>query len=351
MLTIVSFAGVLILLILVHEFGHFITAKLAGVKVEEFGLGFPPKIFGFKVGETEYTLNMVPLGGFCRLLGEEDPKEKRSLASRNKGIRILVLSAGSLMNLVLPFFLFTASFMVPHPVFSEQVRVESVSPDSPAAAAGIQPGDVILEINGAEVKNRADLTINIRRNLGKEIKLLLKNSQEAPRTVTLVPRLNPPSEQGAIGILLSPPEMTGAKETKPVWEAVPLGIKTTWDTLVLFRNEIAGWFITKQAPEVSGPIGIARFTGVVAQAGLGPLLAFTAIISINLAIVNLLPVPGLDGGRLVFVFLEFFMRGKRISPARERIVHFIGFAMLISLVLLVSYFDVMRLVSGESLLP
>ncbi|MDZ4246815.1 MAG: site-2 protease family protein, partial [Dehalococcoidia bacterium] len=132
MLTIVSFAGVLILLILVHEFGHFITAKLAGVKVEEFGLGFPPKIFGFKVGETEYTLNMVPLGGFCRLLGEEDPKEKRSLASRNKGIRILVLSAGSLMNLVLPFFLFTASFMVPHPVFSEQVRVESVSPDSPA---------------------------------------------------------------------------------------------------------------------------------------------------------------------------------------------------------------------------
>lgn len=349
--TIVAFFAILVVLIIAHELGHFATAKMVGVKVEEFGLGFPPRIFAIKRGETEYSLNLIILGGFCRLLGEEDPKEPRSLASKNKRTRLLVLSAGSLMNILLPLFLFTASFALPHQVALERVRVEKVDAGSPADMVGILPGDVILDINGDAVANRGELASGIRSHLGVEITILVQQGEEPPRLVRLVPRWNPPAGQGAIGVQLSSAEFTTARESLPIWQAAASGVKTTWETLVLFRNEIASWFIKKQAPQVAGPIGIAQVTGEVAQSGLSPLLAFAALISLNLAIFNLLPIPGLDGGRLVFVFLEWVLRGKRISPRREQLVHFIGFAVLIALVVLVSYFDIMRITAGDSLMP
>jgi regulator of sigma E protease len=351
MLTIIAFFAILVLLIIAHELGHFVTAKSVGVKVEEFGIGFPPRLFAIKRGETEYSLNIVPLGGFCRLLGEEDPSERRSLARKNKRTRLLVLSAGSLMNILLPLFLFTASFMVPHQVLLEKVRVEKVAPGSPADMAGMKPGDIILEIDGSTVRNRGELSSEIRSHLGSEITLLVQQGESPPRVLKLVPRWNPPAGQGAIGVELGSAEFTTVKESQPFWKAAISGVKTTWETLVLFRNEIAGWFIKKQPPQIAGPIGIARVTGEVVQTGFGPLLSFTALISINLAIFNLLPIPGLDGGRLVFVFLEWLLRGKRISPQRERLVHLIGFAVLIALVVLVSYYDIIRIASGETLAP
>lgn len=349
--TIIAFAAILVVLIIAHELGHLAAAKMVGVKVEEFGLGFPPRVFAIKRGETEYSLNLIPLGGFCRMLGEEDPKETRSLASKNKRTRILVLSAGSLMNVLLPVVLFTASFALPHQVVQEQVRVDKVDPGSPAETAGVMPGDVILEINGNAVANRGELASGIRSHLGTEIAILVQQGQDSPRLVRLVPRWNPPAGQGAIGVQLGSAEFATAREFQPIWQAAVSGVKTTWDTLVLFRNEILGWFIKKQAPQVAGPIGIAQVTGEVAQAGLSPLLAFAALISVNLAIFNLLPIPGLDGGRLIFVFLEWVLRGRRVSPRREQLVHFIGFAVLIALVVLVSYFDIMRITAGESLMP
>ncbi|MBI4331633.1 MAG: site-2 protease family protein [Chloroflexi bacterium] len=351
MLTIVAFLGTLVILIIAHELGHFITAKLSGVKVEEFGIGFPPRLFAVKRGETEYSINLIPLGGFCRMLGEEDPKELRSLASKSKRTRALILSAGSLMNVLLPLLLFTASYMVPHQVLLEQVRVETVHPGSPAEKAGINPGDRILEVNGETARNRGDLTFNIRRNLGSEITLLVKQGEDPPRTLYLTPRWNPPPDQGAIGVILVAAEPTAVTESLPVWRAIPAGVQSTMDTLVLFRNEIATWFIKKQAPQLAGPIGIVHVTGEVVQTGFGPLLSFAALISINLAVFNLLPIPGLDGGRLLFVLLELIMGGRRISPQKERLIHFIGFAMLIALVVFVSYFDIMRIAAGESPTP
>lgn len=351
MLTIVAFLGTLVLLIIAHELGHFVTAKLAGVKVEEFGVGFPPRLFAVKRGETEYSINIIPLGGFCRMLGEEDPKESRSLASKNKRTRALILSAGSIMNILMPLLLFTASYAVPHQVFRELVRVERVEAGSPAEKAGILPGDLVLEVNGEPVRNRGDLTFNIRRNLGSEITVLLRQGENTPRSVPVVPRWNPPPQQGAIGVILGATELSPSTESLPIWEAVPAGVKSTVDTLVLFRNEIASWFIKKQAPQLAGPIGIVQVTGEVVQTGFSPLLSFAALISINLAIFNLLPIPGLDGGRLLFVFLEFILRGRRVSPQKERIIHFIGFALLILLVVFVSYFDIMRITAGESLMP
>ncbi len=350
-MTIVAFLGVLVFLIIAHEMGHFLTAKLSGVKVEEFGIGFPPRLFAIKRGETEYSINAIPLGGFCRLLGEEDPKEPRSLARKNKRTRALILSAGSIMNILMPFVLFTVGFMVPHQVVVEQVRVERTEAGSPAQVGGMLPGDAILEINGSKVKNRGDLTFEIRRNLGEPITLLVQQDQSPPRLLHMVPRWNPPPQQGAIGVILRASETTLATESQPVWEAIPSGFKASIDTMVLFRNEIASWFIKKQAPQLSGPIGIVQVTGEVVQSGFSPLLSFAALISINLAVFNLLPIPGLDGGRLLFVLLEFVLRGRRISPQRERVVHFIGFVLLIALVVFVSYFDVMRIAAGQSLTP
>ncbi len=349
MLTIIAFLGTLVVLIIAHELGHFVTAKLAGVKVEEFGVGFPPRLFAFKRGETEYSINAVPLGGFCRMLGEEDPKEQRSLASKGIGTRAIILAAGSTMNFLLPFLLFTIAYMVPHQVLVEPVVVKQVAPGSPAEAAGLRPGDAVVEVNGDPVRNIPEAVIKIRRNLGSEINILVQR-QGSAHSLQMVPRWNPPPGQGPTGMGFSERiETTLIMESLPAWEAVPAGIRSSVDTMVLFRNEIASWFIRKEAPQVAGPIGLVQVTGEHVRGGFSPLLNLAALISINLAVFNLLPIPGLDGGRLLFVFLEFILRGRRVSPQRERLIHFIGFAVLIAMVIFVSYFDIMRLASGEPL--
>ena len=351
LITIVAFVGVLVLLIIAHELGHFATAKAFGVKVEEFGLGFPPRIVGFKRGETVYSLNWLPFGAFVKLLGEEDPKEPRSLASKSRRVRVLVLSAGALMNIVLPVFLFAAAFMIPHPVLREDVRIREVAVGSPAQAAGLAAGDTVLSINGQPVTGRGDVGYIIRLNLGSQVTVAVRTAAGAEKQVVLATRWNPPPGQGATGIMVEGVNSQVVSESLPFWEAIPGGAVRSWETFVLFRNEVITWFTARAAPQLTGPLGIAQMTGEVAQAGWSPLFEFTALISINLGILNLFPFPGLDGGRLIFVVLEWLRRGKRISPKKEGLVHFIGFVTLLLLIAVVSYFDVVRLIQGGSLIP
>src|SRR3972149_7656623 len=172
--TLLPFLAMIVVLIVVHELGHFITAKMAGVKVLEFGLGYPPKIWGVKRGETEYTINALPLGGFVRLLGEEDPGDPRSLAARPAPIRLLILAAGALMNALLPFVLFPAAYAVPHEVTSGQVVVAAVAPDSPAAQAGIPAGATIVRVNDRVIRRQDQALSLIHQHLGDEITLVLR---------------------------------------------------------------------------------------------------------------------------------------------------------------------------------
>ena len=350
-ITVLIFLAILMVLVLVHELGHFVTAKLVGVKVEEFGLGFPPRLFSIKRGGTIYSLNAVPLGGFTKMVGEEDPSHPQSLASQKRPIRILILSAGSLMNLLLPLLLFSIALMVPHNVPVGEVVVTSVAPDSPAARAGLEASDVFLKINGRAVQNSIDLHRNTSLNLGKEITLELKKSDGTTSTVKLIPRWKPPPPQGAMGVGISMPEVTLVRESEPFWRAIPMGVVECAETFVLFKNEIIKWIIGAVSPKIAGPVGIAQMTGEFVQAGLSPLLQFAAFLSINLGIINLFPLPALDGGRIVFVVLEWLRRGKRILPKTEGLIHLIGFAMLIGFILLVTYQDIIRIISGEGLLP
>ena len=350
-ITILIFLGILAVLILAHELGHFATAKAFGVRVDEFGLGFPPRLIGIKRGETTYSLNAVPLGGFTKMAGEEDPDVPRSLASKSVGARVIVLSAGSIMNFLLPLLLFAIAFMVPHNVVTGDVVVEEVATGSPAAAAGIETGDIILSLNDEPVNSIHDLHIYTQLNLGKEVNLALRHSDEMVEEVQLIPRWKPPPAEGAMGVAVSMPDAVITRQSYPFWEAIPLGVSECIDTFVLFKNEILKWFIGATPVQLTGPVGIAQLTGEVAQAGLSPLLLFAGFISINLAIVNILPLPALDGGRIVFVLLGWVRRGKRISAKTEGLVHAIGFALLIAAMIAITYQDIIRIIAGESLIP
>jgi regulator of sigma E protease len=350
-ITILIFLGILALLILAHETGHFATAKAFGVKVEEFGLGFPPRLFGIKRGETLYSLNAVPLGGFTKMAGEEDPKVERSLASKGTGTRVIVLAAGSIMNLLLPIVLFAIAFMVPYNVVTGDVVVSEVASDSPAAVAGIMADDTIISLNDKPVNSISDLSLYTSLNLGKEVSLAIRHSDGTVEEVRLIPRWKPPSGEGAMGIVVSMPQPTVTRQSDPFWEAIPKGVGQCIETFIIFKNEILKWLIGAAPVQVTGPVGIAQMTGEVAQAGLSPLLQFTGFISINLAIVNILPLPALDGGRIVFVLLGWIRRGKRISPRIEGMVHAIGFAILIAAIIAITYQDIVRIIAGESLIP
>ena len=354
-ITILAFLAVLVVLILAHELGHFITAKASRIKVEEFGLGFPPRLLGVRWGETLYSLNAIPLGGFTKMAGEEDPNVSRSLASKSIGIRLLVLSAGSLMNLLLPLLLFSIAFIIPHNVATEPVIVKAVAIDSPAARAGIESGDTFLSVNNKPVHNIGDLHRYIQLNLGEEIALLIEHSDSTTEEVHVIPRWQTPEEQGAIGVEIDVEaarlNQTISSQSYPFWKAIPMGMVQCVDTFGLFKNGIFSMIIGTVPLQLAGPVGIAQITGEVVRVGFSPLLEFAAFLSINLGIINLFPLPALDGGRIVFILLEWVRRGKRISPRTEGLTHTIGFLLLMGVILAITYQDIIRIISGESLFP
>jgi len=348
--TILPFVGILVVLIVVHEMGHYITAKLTGVKVLEAGLGYPPRIWGFTWRDTLYSINWLPLGGFVRLLGEEDPSDPASLAAKPRWVRLIVLFAGSGMNFLLPIFLFALAFMIPRDVSVGLTQITGVAPQSPAEEAGLKPGDVIFAIEGDKVRNVRDVSLAIRLNVGESVDFTVKHADGVVEDVPVHARWTPPEGQGPTGIEIASLYAFTEKESFPPWVAIPKGWTATIDSLILARNEVIAMVKGGSGPAVTGPVGIAQATGeVVEQSGWQTLLEFAALLSINLAILNVLPLPMLDGGRIAFVLLEIVRRGRRIAPEKEALVHLVGLALIITSAVVITYFDVIRLIRGDSL--
>jgi regulator of sigma E protease len=350
-LTIVVGLVVLSVLIIVHELGHFLAAKATGVPVEEFGIGFPPRIYGKKWRGTIYSINWIPFGGFNRIAGEIDPKVPKGLASRGYGVRLFVLAGGIIMSLLLPFVLMSVAYMVPHNIVQGKVLVEQVAADSPAATAGIKAGDTIISADGRPVQNAGDLARDVQLHLGAVMDITVRHADNTTETVKLVPRWKPPADQGAIGIQYQVDNATVLSESLPFWRAIPTGVRDCAETLVLYKNGIIGMIIGAVPFVPAGPVGIVQVAGEVAHSGVSPVLELTAFISIAIAITQIIPFPALDGGRILFVLIEWARRGKRISPRIEGIVHTIGFVVLLTLLLLVTYQDILRWATGGSIVP
>ena len=386
---------VLASLIFVHELGHFATAKLFHIKVTEFGFGFPPRIYGVPFRGTIYSINLIPLGGFVRMVGEEDPTDPESFARQSVYKRLTVLAAGSAMNVVLPIVIFTVLFMLPHDTLvGGSVLVTGVAPGSPAELAGLRSGDTIVSVDGEPVLSPAELIDVVKGKSSQRIELSLRRASRvtglgtSPEfatfdTVVVEPRARPPSlkvveditdtetqvsltearkynrdlhigdtmTQGAIGVMIGLVNPKYGESSDPVWEAVPNAIKTVWSVLTFTWQGISEGISTGSNPGIAGPVGIAKATDeVVEQLGVSWVFQLAAVLSISLAIINMLPFPALDGGRFTFVVIEWVRRGKRISPQKEGLVHLVGFALLIGLIVVITYFDVVKIVSGESFL-
>ncbi len=351
-MTVLIFLLVLSLLVFVHEFGHFIVAKANGIKVEEFGFGYPPRLLTIaRHGETEYTLNAIPFGGFVRMLGEEDPSHPRSFAAQSKLVRAGVLLTGPVMNVLLAFLLLVGVGLIGLDIPIGSVTILEVAPGSPAAEAGLREGDIILSMDGLKIRNIYELRRYTSERLGQEVALSIKRG-ETTLSVHLTPRLEPPPDEGPMGVLIQTVDIVGTEKLRySLGEAITAGAETTGAIFVAIFSGIAQMIQGTLAPDIRGPVGIAAATGEVVKYGLVPLMQFTAYLSVQLAIFNLIPFPGLDGGRLAFIALEALRGGKRVTPEREGLIHLIGLVILISLMLMISYNDVVRVLSGEPVLP
>jgi regulator of sigma E protease len=376
-LTIIIFILILGLLIFVHEFGHFIIAKRAGIKVEEFGFGFPPRIFGIKKGETLYSLNLLPLGGFVRIYGENGPpskqircskpgkkmvrtatshNEKRAFYNQPIRKRAQILVAGVSMNLFLAALLLGIGYWLGLPAIIEddqavnlnkaRVQITQVAFNSPAAQAGIMIGDTIRELRIKSYELRIMKVSQVQEFIdahrGEEITMVIQRGDEILEK-TLVPRIHPPAGEGPLGIALA----RTAIVAYPWYRAFIMGITSTvnltWVIIVALGGFLWQLLVTGQlAIEVAGPVGIFALTNQAAQLGFIYVLQFTALLSINLAIINILPFPALDGGRLLFLAIEK-IKGSPVSQKVERVAHTAGFIVLMLLMVAVTWRDVVRL--------
>lgn len=330
-------------LILIHEFGHFLAAKRAGVRVEEFSLGFGAKLFSRRWGETEYALRLIPLGGFVRMAGmvpaDEAGKgiEPRDFRAKSVWTRMQIIGAGPAMNFVVAILLLALVFWglgVPdHPT----LVVRAVQPGFPAASSGIQPGDRIVAIGGQAVQDWDQLSRTIRANSGRELALEVQR-QGRRMVLRVTPIFDPGRGVAVIGI-----EPVMAVRRLPLAAALWQGVL---GTVGVVREALLGLalFLRGRAA-VMGPVGIGQEISQASQLGLAHLLLLTAALSANLGLFNLLPVPALDGSRLVFLALEA-LRGRPVDPRKESYVHLVGFALLLLIMAFVTYHDLVRLSVG-----
>lgn len=326
------------LLILVHELGHYFVARLTGIRVLELAIGFGPKVIGWTKNDIDYSLRIFPLGGFCRLLGEnpEEASEPDSFPKKPILSRAAVLLAGAGMNLVLAIVVFFIIFFfvvgIPD---TDTSRIGYIIDDSPAELAGLEAGDLITAIDGDPITTWDDVLLLISAKPNQKLVLLVERDG-VTKELSIVSEVAPDSARGMIGI--------GPAMQK--YQFLP----SMQVSLQRFGAVIASIFqvVTGQAPfDVAGPVGIIFVIGEVAQTGFVNLLLLTALISISLGIMNLLPIPALDGGRLFFLLVEA-IRGRSIDPEKEGTIHFIGFAILIILILFVTYQDLLRWVIAPS---
>lgn len=364
-MSILLFIIILALLIFVHEVGHFVVAKKSGIRVDEFGIGFPPRLWAKKVGETLYSVNTFPVGGFVKIFGENPdelslngPDKDRSFARKPRWIQASVVTAGVLFNLGLAWALISFGFMlgVPYSVDDSYygARVENaelsiilVEQDSPAGEAGLKSGDRILKLSGGgdilehpEMKTTQDFIAT-----HEEVTLFYTRGDET-ETAVIRPREGLAEGRRAIGIVM---DMVGTLNLS--WYEAPLAgavttVTLTGDTIVglfdFFRKMFVG---DADFSSVSGPVGIVRIVGDASVLGFIHILSLTALISINLAVVNLLPFPALDGGRLLFIIIEA-IKGSPIKPVITNSANGLGFILLIFLMVVITYSDIMKIVTG-----
>ncbi len=366
--TVLAFLAVIVVLVLVHEFGHFAVAKWAGVAVQEFGVGFPPRIGSIVFRGTRYSLNWLPLGGFVKLLGEDGEIEVQRLRERGLSdaaiekvmegalsrrrirVRLAVLLAGVLMNFMLGALLFAMALSQPTPEYHGPVTITSIQAGSPAEGT-LEEGDVITGADGRTFELSTDLTAYVRSQGGEEVTLQIERDGE-PIEVVVTPRVLTDEElqagTGAVGfgwesatIVMGPPVADGPIDA--LVQGTATAAKVAAEIPGGLIRAIAGILgLAPSTGDVAGPIGIAQQTGRLLDATLAAQLFFVGLLSINLAVLNILPFPPLDGGRVLIVLIEA-VRRRRLSAEREALIYFTGFVVLIALVILISIQDIARL--------
>ncbi|MFA6999732.1 MAG: RIP metalloprotease RseP [Candidatus Paceibacterota bacterium] len=380
-MSIIIFIVILLVLVVSHEFGHFIVAKMNKIRVDEFSFGFPPRIWGKKIGETTYNLNALPFGGYVKIYGEnldeadfvevgfldkdktpeKVEEESRSLAYKPKYIQALVLVAGVVMNFLVAWLLLSVGFMSGLPssvgmapkgaiVENQALTITSVLSGSPAEISGIKIGDKILSLDTPTDSTKL-LSSNfgaesvqtfVKNHNGQEINVSLVRGKE-PINIKVTPKINKTGDSVMIGISMDTIGTLKLPIHKAVWEGLKLTSDLTVGTAVGFYKLISNAVIGKgDMSAVTGPIGIVGAVGDAAKFGFIYLLSFTALISVNLAVINLLPFPALDGGRLLFLLIEK-IKGSRIKPQIANWVNMIGFGLLMLLMVFITYHDIVKL--------
>ncbi len=368
--SILIFLAVLSVLVLIHELGHFLMAKRAGIGVEEFGFGLPPRIWGRKIGETVFSINALPIGGFVKLLGEDDQDgdinqdlKDRAFFAKSKLTRASVIVAGVAMNFLLAIGVFTFLYAkLGIPTKTDNVFVVGIAKNSPAETAGLKEGDKVTNfkfvISGSEVFDklisRSDEFIQATKQAnGREIEIEIERKSGEKIAIRMTPRTSPPQGEGPLGVAIS----QVVPKFFPWWQMpfragyYGVGEAFGWTRMVLsgFGKLIFELVRFGRVPQdISGPVGIFEVTREVAKTGFLNLLQLVGILSVNLAVLNIMPIPALDGGRLLFIIIEAIF-GRRVVPRFERWLHTVGMVVLIALIILITARDLLRLFTGAKL--
>lgn len=349
MITVLAWIFVFGLLIMIHELGHYMVAKWTGVKVLEFSFGFGPKLFGHQGKETLYSLRLFPLGGFVRMYGMDaeidesgqayiaPADDSRSFMNKKVWQRIAIIAAGPVMNFILAMVLFIMVFAyLGVPVQAEGNAIGTLIPDKPAVQAGLKVGDRIISVNGIETPDWTTLTSIIHKRPNQEISMVvLRDTEKLEINIKTV--LDPQTGNGMIGIA---PNVLYQQAS--ILESIKFGFMRTLDFTKFIMITLVQMITGKIPADVGGPVMIAQAVGEAAEQGLANLLGFTGVISIQLGLLNLFPIPALDGSRIIFLFVEG-LRGRPLKPERENLIHLVGFVLLLAFAVLITYHDILRL--------
>lgn len=371
--TIIIFIFILSILVFVHELGHFWTAKKLGVKSEEFGFGFPPRFWGIykskngsykqvfggkEVNDAEdtiYSINWIPLGGFVKIKGENgESEDSDSFASRPIWQRFAILSAGVSMNVLLTAILISAGFMIGLPqvinnelpasaqIQNERIQITQILKETPADEIGLKMGDIIQNIDGTKYANISSMQDYVASNIDQELSYTILRGDET-LVYAITPTILEETKKGGVGIAVATTGLVKFPWYEAIWRgffsAILMVIAICMAFFELFKNLITGAGVSA---DVAGPVGIATITGDMAKLGFIYLLQFTALLSANLAVVNFLPIPALDGGRVLFLIIEK-IKGSPVKQELEAKLHYTGFALLMILIVVVTVRDIINI--------